>query len=119
MNVEEIQTPAGVLKALFHHIALPAILPQSSDSNTEDVESALLDRLINAVKLMQNVVEGSLWQTWDSIRRSLIACKAMNIGGKLERTQLASYLKQLQDSDLVILHLGAQNAGLLIYKLVK
>ncbi|KAK6953357.1 hypothetical protein Daesc_005660 [Daldinia eschscholtzii] len=116
MNVEEIQTPAGVLKALFHHIALPAILPQSSDSNTEDVESALLDRLINAVKLMQNVVEGSLWQTWDSIRRSLIACKAMNIGGKLERTQLASYLKQLQDSDLVILHVGAQNAGLLIYK---
>ncbi|OTB13832.1 hypothetical protein K445DRAFT_368338 [Daldinia sp. EC12] len=116
MNVEEIQTPAGVLKALFHHIALPAILPQSSDSNIEDVERAILDRLINAVKLIQNAVEGSLWQTWDSIRRSLIACKAMNIGGKLERTQLTTYLKHLRDSNFIILHVGAQNAGLLIYK---
>ncbi|KAI1808649.1 hypothetical protein F4811DRAFT_569460 [Daldinia bambusicola] len=116
MDVHDIQTPAGVLKALFHHIALPAMLPQSSESNTEDVERAILDRLIIAVKLMQNAMGGPLWQTWDSIRRSLLSCKAMNIGGKLERTQLALCLRQLRDSDLVILHLGAQNAGLLVYK---
>ncbi|KAI1469407.1 uncharacterized protein F4812DRAFT_328213 [Daldinia caldariorum] len=116
MDVNEIQTPAGVLKALFHHIALPAKLPQSSASNTEDVERAILDRLVIAIKLMQNVMEGPLWQTWDSIRRSLLSCKTINIGGKLERTQLASRLRQLRDSDLVILHLGAQNAGLLVYK---
>ncbi|KAI0121978.1 hypothetical protein F4814DRAFT_407109 [Daldinia grandis] len=116
MDIEEVQTPDGVLKALFHHIALPAMLPRGSESNTEDIERGILDRLIIATKLMESIVDGTGWRIWNSIRRSLLACKTLNVGGKLERTYLASHLKQLRDSDLVILHVGAQNAGLLIYK---
>ncbi|KAI0848819.1 hypothetical protein F5Y00DRAFT_270020 [Daldinia vernicosa] len=116
MDFEEVRTPEGVLKALFHHIALPAMLPRGSESNTEDIERGILDRLIIAAKLMENIVDGTCWQIWNSIRRSLLACKALNVGGKLERTYLTSYLKELRDSDLIILHVGAQNAGLLIYK---
>lgn len=118
MDVEEVRTPDGVLKALFHHIALPAMLPRGSESNTEDIERGILDRLIIAAKLMESVVD-IYWQIWNSVRRSLLACKALNVGGKLERTHLTSYLKQLGDSDFVILHVGAQNAGLLIYKPTK
>ncbi|KAI1659373.1 hypothetical protein F4813DRAFT_331455 [Daldinia decipiens] len=116
MDFEEVQTPDGVLKALFHHIALPAMLPRGSESNTEDIERGILDRLIIAAKLMESIVDSTHWQIWNSVRRSLLACKALNIGGKLERTHLTSYLKELRDSELVILHVGAQNAGLLIYK---
>ncbi|KAI8958454.1 hypothetical protein F5Y11DRAFT_362710 [Daldinia sp. FL1419] len=116
MDAEEVQTPPGVLKALFNHIALPPMLPQGSESNIDEIERGLLDRLIVAVKLMESVVEGTYWKIWESIRRSLLTCKTLNVGGKLERTRLASHLKELRDLDLVILHVGAQNAGLLIYK---
>ncbi|KAI2635599.1 hypothetical protein GGS26DRAFT_505776 [Hypomontagnella submonticulosa] len=116
MESIELHTPAGVLKSLFHHVALPAKLPQGSEHNINDIERSLVDRLIIAAKLMRDSQDGTCSQVWESIRRSLALCRTLNIGGKLERSRLASHLRQLVDSDLVILHITAQNAGLMIYK---
>lgn len=119
MESIELHTPAGVLKSLFHHVALPAKLPQGSEHNINDIERSLVDRLIIAAKLMRDSQDGTCSQVWESIRRSLALCRTLNIGGKLERSRLASHLRQLVDSDLVILHITAQNAGLMIYKPVE
>ncbi|KAI1207799.1 uncharacterized protein F4807DRAFT_469017 [Annulohypoxylon truncatum] len=116
MDFENTNTPAGALKRLFNHITLPARLPQDADSSIDVVERELVDRLIAAAKLMRDAQDGICWQVWDSLRRSLLLCRALNIGGRLERSQLSNHLKQLRDSDVIILHVSAQNAGIVIHK---
>ncbi|KAI1385347.1 uncharacterized protein F4822DRAFT_445312 [Hypoxylon trugodes] len=117
MEFEEIQAPPGVLRSLFHHVALPSKLPGGAESNITDIERGLLDRLIAATKILENIQQDDVCRrAWSSIRRSLLFGKALNIGGKIERSQLASHLRQLHNSDLVILHVAAQNAGVVIHK---
>ncbi|KAI1412715.1 hypothetical protein F5Y13DRAFT_199582 [Hypoxylon sp. FL1857] len=118
MDFEEVSTPAGVLRSLFNHVALPPKLPSGSESNTDEIERGFIDRLIVAAKLMRDTQDGICWDVWDSLRRSLLLSKSLNIGGKLERTQLASHLKQLRDGDAIILHVATQNAGIIIHKSV-
>ncbi|KAI0593909.1 hypothetical protein F4775DRAFT_607001 [Biscogniauxia sp. FL1348] len=107
-----------VLKGLFNHVALPAQLPQKADSDVEvrGIESALIERLLRASKLLANYQDGICWHTWEAVRQSLLVCKSLNIGGKLDKDQLVLHLQQLQDQGLVILHVAYQNAGILIYK---
>ncbi|KAI1080316.1 hypothetical protein F5B20DRAFT_589398 [Whalleya microplaca] len=107
---------ARVLNSLFHHIALPARLPQSADANSDEVEIAVVDRLLAAAKLMRDAQSSACWHIWDNIRQSLLLCKTLNVRGRLERGQLASQLKQLHDSGIVILHVATQNAGITIQK---
>ncbi|KAI1771547.1 hypothetical protein F4818DRAFT_454673 [Hypoxylon cercidicola] len=102
------------LESLYYHVALPPKLPQSSDRNVEGIERALLDRLIVASEQMRDVQQGVCQQAWDCIRRSLLCCKNFNIGGKLERSQLFSHLRNLRQSEFLILHVAAQNAGLVV-----
>ncbi|XXH01215.1 hypothetical protein Hte_007569 [Hypoxylon texense] len=104
------------LRNLFYHVALPAKLPQRSDPNVEDVERALVDLLIVASEQMSYVQQGERQQAWNCIKQSLLCCKSFNIGGKLERGQLYSHLRNLHQSEFLILHVAAQNAGLIIYK---
>ncbi|KAI0895087.1 hypothetical protein F4806DRAFT_90268 [Annulohypoxylon nitens] len=116
MSFRNTNAPAVALKRLFNHIALPARLPQESDSNIDEVERGLVDYLIAAAKLMRDPQDGTCWQVWDSLGRSLLLCRALNIGGKLERSQLSLHLKELRDSGVIILHIAAQNAGIIISK---
>ncbi|KAI0880451.1 uncharacterized protein GGS22DRAFT_84023 [Annulohypoxylon maeteangense] len=116
MDFKTTSTPPGVLESLFNHIALPVKLPQESDSSIDEIERALVDRLTVAANLMRDAQDPAYWRIWDSLRRSLQICKALNIGGKLERSQLSIHLKQLRDSDVIILHVAAQNAGIIIHK---
>ncbi|KAI1454605.1 hypothetical protein F4805DRAFT_306772 [Annulohypoxylon moriforme] len=116
MDFNNSDTPAGALKSLFNHIALPIKLPQESDPSIDEIERGLVDRLTAASKLMRDAQDANCWQIWDSLRRSLLLCRALNIGGKLERSQLSINLKQLRDSDVIILHVAAQNAGIIIQK---
>ncbi|KAI1637344.1 hypothetical protein F4809DRAFT_649926 [Biscogniauxia mediterranea] len=110
-----------VLKGLFNHVALPAQLPQQADSDLEvrGIESALIERLLRASKLLANYQEGICWHTWEAVRQSLLVCKSLNIGGKLDKDQLVLHLQQLQDQGLIILHVAYQNAGILIYKVTE
>lgn len=116
MDSQENRTPEGVLKSLFYHVALPAKLPQKSDTNIIATERAIVDRLILASDRMGRYQDGAYQLVWAAIKKSLLHCKALNIGGKLERGQLTSHLKNLHNSDIIILHVAAQNAGIIIHK---
>lgn len=104
------------LKSLFYHVAMPVKLPQRSDHDVENIERALVDRLTNASDEMSRVQKGVCQQVWERIKQSLQRCKNFNIGGKLERGQLFSHLRNLHQSEFLILHVAAQNAGLIISK---
>ncbi|KAI1501698.1 hypothetical protein F5X99DRAFT_189010 [Biscogniauxia marginata] len=118
MDLERASDAA--LKGLFNHVALPAQLPQKSDSDADvrGIESALVERLLRASKTLRDVQDDICWQVWEQIHQSLLVCKTLNIGGKLDKDQLALHLGQLQVSGLVILHVAYQNAGIAIYKTV-
>ncbi|KAI5863834.1 hypothetical protein GGS23DRAFT_516098 [Durotheca rogersii] len=106
----------GPLKGLFYHIVLPTKLPHGSDSNVAEIERALVDRLISAANTIRDIQDDTCWRAWDSIRRSLVLCRTLNIGGRVERSQLASHLKLVVNSDLVILRIATQNAGITIHR---
>ncbi|OTA99967.1 hypothetical protein M426DRAFT_324705 [Hypoxylon sp. CI-4A] len=116
MDFQEIYTPDGVLQSLFYHVALPIKLPQKAEHNIPAIENALLDRLICAAQLMENIQDGICKAVWSSIKRSLRFSKTLHMSGKIERNHLALHLRQLSDSEFVILHATAQNAGVTIYK---
>ncbi|RYO94253.1 hypothetical protein DL763_004139 [Monosporascus cannonballus] len=96
--METSPTPTRYLRSLFNHIALPAKLPQRQDADLGGIQSALVDRLIDACKIMRDSQQGSCRQVWDFLRISLQSCKTLN----------ANYL--------VILHVDTQNAGIFIHK---
>ncbi|RYP92932.1 hypothetical protein DL770_000982 [Monosporascus sp. CRB-9-2] len=114
--MEASPTQAKYLRGLFNHIALPARLPQRQDADVGGIQSALVDRLIDACKIMRDSQEGLCQQIWDSLRISLQSCKTLNGDGRLERSQLMSHLRRMQTSDLIILHIDTQNAGIFIHK---
>ncbi|RYP67972.1 hypothetical protein DL769_005619 [Monosporascus sp. CRB-8-3] len=114
--METSPTPAKYLRSLFNHIALPAKLPQRQDGDLGGIQSALVDRLVDACKIMRDSQEGLCRQIWDSLRISLQSCKILNVNGRLERSQLMSHLRRMQTSDVIILHVDTQNAGIFIHK---
>lgn len=102
-----------MLESLYHHIVLPPCLPGKQESNLEDIELALTERLLRASKVIRDANEGSRHE-WDCIRCSLQICKTLNTGGKLNKASLLAEFRSLEPEDLIILHISEQNAGLLI-----
>ena len=105
-----------VLHSLFNHIALPSCLPQKQELHIAEIEQALVNHLLDAVRIIRDVQVGDCRRVWDSLRRTLVSYKTLHIHGHLERSQLMSHLRQLQPGDLIILHVANQNAGIFVYK---
>ncbi|KAK0671660.1 hypothetical protein QBC41DRAFT_344465 [Cercophora samala] len=112
--------------ALFNHLALPLRVPGSEDSNLSEVEIRLTDHLISNARLMcqaarQPYQAGShpshIWKAWDSIRLCLESSKAVNRNGRVNRTTLLSELRHLGHENAVAIHIGSQNAALLVHRL--
>lgn len=104
----------SILESLFNHVALPPRLPGKRDHNIEEIECAITVRLLNASRDLRDLMYNDFGDQWDSIRRSLQVCKAVNAGGKLNKASLVTAFQKLERKDILILHVAEQNAGLLI-----
>lgn len=107
-----------LVESLIYHIGLPPKLPGKRESRpTLDLlENALADRLLAAACTMRDTSTGLTSERWESTRRSLQVCKSLNARGKLSTTSLVPELRRLEQEELLILHVSAQNAGLLVYR---
>ena len=103
-----------MLELLFNHLVLPPRLPGEQDRQIDDVELGLMERTLLASRKVRDIVAIDFRDGWESIQRSLQACKVVNIRGKLDRTSLLNELSGLQREVVLILHIAQQNAGLLI-----
>jgi hypothetical protein len=101
-------------EALFNHLVLPPRLPGKQDNRIEDIEHELITRALLASRTIRDLVDIDFRDRWDSVRRSLETCRAVNLGGKLDRTLLLKELRSIQSGEVLILHIAQQNAGLLI-----
>ena len=102
------------LEAVFNHIVLPPRLPSKQDVQLHKVENALTDRLLNASRVLRDHINVEYDDQWSCIRRSLQTCKAVNVGGKLNKSSLLTHFRSLERKDILILHIAEQNAGLLV-----
>ena len=102
-----------LLESLLHHVGLPPQLPGRAQENIEGVELALIERLYGA----SCVVRDCSTQYFDALGQiciSLRLCKLVNENGRLDKTSLVAQFCRLEQNNILILHISAQNAGLLI-----
>lgn len=114
-------------RALFHHLALPAHLPQSEDSNLDDIEASLRDRLIDSARSIQDVApymfgSGRKLGTpglGASIQSLLESSAAFTQCGKINSIQLAYELKSLsaKDGTTLLVYVRGQNAAIMFHRL--
>lgn len=105
---------ASLLESLANHVALPPRLPGKRESQLDQIENALTDRLLDASRTIRDLTHGEISQQWDGIRRILQTCRTINAGGKLDKKQLLTEFRGLGSKHVLIVHVAEQNAGLLI-----
>ncbi|XPS95694.1 hypothetical protein M3J09_004979 [Ascochyta lentis] len=100
---------------LYNHIALPRDVPGREDRNLRRIESALLTRLIDAAHILSSHVPPGDQQHVRALSNSLTACQSLNIDGTITKPALLRELRNLCPERMLILHVSAQNCGLLVY----
>ncbi len=102
-------------EALINHLSLPPLLPQRQDHDIDKVEVDLVERLVRATKVMRDLPDNPSLEVWDSIRRSLEACKSITVNRRLEKASLITALRNISRTDFLPVYIGTQNAALFIY----
>ncbi|KAF2683160.1 hypothetical protein K458DRAFT_305959 [Lentithecium fluviatile CBS 122367] len=108
--------PEGFLLQQYFHAALPRDVPGREDRNLSLIESALLDRIIGAVKATIAVAPLEHKRYVDAIRLTLVTSKALNVDGKIDKHLLVKEIRDLQGDYALILHVTEQNAAVVIHK---
>ncbi|OHE94857.1 hypothetical protein CORC01_09875 [Colletotrichum orchidophilum] len=113
-----LESPAAVHGALFHHLAMPARLPQQRDPEKQIqlIESDLVQRMAAAAKVMSEL-PGNIDECrdiWISIRKTLLACQHLHAAGRIDKASLLRELRGLGPAGCIVLHIENQNAGLII-----
>ncbi|XMA18684.1 hypothetical protein WAI453_011475, partial [Rhynchosporium graminicola] len=102
-------SPAGVfLEDVFNHVALPPRLPGRQDTNLPGIERDLIDRL--QVASFSFVLDPGI----ESLRRSLHTARCVNLNGSLTKQSLLSAFRDLNYTDFILIHIGQQNAALIV-----
>ena len=105
---------APVAEALVRHTFLPPRLPGKSDAGLRGLDEALIECLIRATLTIRDGSDSPFFANYDKLRLVLQTAKKLNANGKLDKDDLLSEFRKLEDTALLILHVKEQNAGLLI-----
>jgi hypothetical protein len=108
----------ALLELVFNHLVLPPKLPGQQDIDIEGIETSILNRLIHACDTIDKLTSQKFAETWDSVRHSLRLCLKLN-PGRLEKASMLQEFSNLQQKDLLILHVVEQNAALLIRRHIR
>ena len=77
---------ATLLLQQYFHAVLPRNVPGKEDGNHHQVEAALLDRLIDAVKILLQFVPLEHQSSVGTLRLVLTTSKVLNVDGKVDKT---------------------------------
>ncbi len=113
------RAPSGQMsfnEQLYNHIALPRDVPGCEDGNLSSIEAALLACLTDATRLMSTHVTWSDQLRMRALGDSLTACQSLHVDRSITKSALLREMRRLQPGRVLILHVSAQNCGVLIYK---
>ncbi|KAL8960978.1 MAG: hypothetical protein Q9193_002402, partial [Seirophora villosa] len=100
---------------LYHHIFLPAQVPQRSDTQSGHGDQALVDVLIESIARVSAANDPAHYQTWSIIHRALSTFKNLHSkSSSLSRTSLKTAFQDAKHGGVIILHVALQNSGLII-----
>ena len=104
-----ITTHAGtLLESIVNHVTLPPRLPGQQDGHLNEVEPRMVAFILDSAGKLNS------GNDLDNLRRSLQTSKLANAGGRLYRPSLLTALRELHVGEFLVLHVSAQNAGLII-----
>jgi hypothetical protein len=107
--------PLSLNDALYNHLVLPPQLPHRQDSNLNEIENAITDRLLASVKHLRDLPNNDLSYVWNSVERGLLATKSIHSGGHVDRTSLVRELNDVfGESDFLVVYVRSQNCALYI-----
>ena len=120
MSISTASSPS-LLETLVNHVALPPRLPGKLEQKIDQFEHALIDGVLDASRTLRDltakdVKTNDLSQSWETVRHILQTCKNINAGGKLNKASLGAEFRNLDEKNVLILHVTQQNAGLIIRK---
>jgi hypothetical protein len=105
----------GFLESLFNHVALPPRLPGRLESEIDEIDDALTDRLLGSIRTFASRLPESHFSTvLQCLHRSLRISKGVNAGGKLTKNSLLAAMKELKGEEMIIIYIMEQNAALLL-----
>ncbi len=102
-----------LLHAVFNHLVLPPQVPGGQDADVEAISHDVLKRIIRACETIDAVIDSPWSEAFQSLRASLNACVSLN-SGRLERSTMLEHFSQLDQTNMLILHVVEQNSALLI-----
>ncbi|KAH7082745.1 hypothetical protein BKA63DRAFT_433265 [Paraphoma chrysanthemicola] len=105
----------ALLLQVYHHTVLPRDVPGREDRSLYQAESEIARRLTEAVKSLAQHAPLNDLSAVDTIRLAIATSSSINIDGKIEQSMLLRELRQLSETQALILHVTEQNAALLIY----
>jgi hypothetical protein len=108
----------ALLESVFNHLVLPPKLPGRQDVEKDDIETNILTRLIHACDTLSELSDQEFTRTWTSLLKSLRIWSSVN-QGHLEKNSMLHEFNNLQQNDLLILHVVEQNAALIIRRHVR
>ncbi|KUJ24466.1 uncharacterized protein LY89DRAFT_663197 [Mollisia scopiformis] len=105
---------APLYESLFNHLVLNPRPPGHQDSRIDIIERAIIERVRDATNKLCSLPDNAHFDALQSLRRSLDTCTRVNAGGRLTRAALLRAFQELDGKDMIIIHVGQQNAGLLV-----
>lgn len=105
------------LDYLYHHVFLPPCVPQYDDQKIGAGDRALIDRLGQLAPLFRDLPDIDFYTQWSTICRSLRTFGTLHRNNKsISQTALRRTFQDVEDGDIVILHLALQNSGIIMRK---
>lgn len=102
--------------SLLNHLALNPRPPGHQDARLDTIDRAIIERVLDATIKLCRLPDNSHTNALESLRRSIDTCRRVNVGGRLTKFALVTAFRELNNQDMIIIHVGEQNAGLLIRK---
>ena len=103
-----------LLRAVANHIVLPPDLPGSVDKNLPQINCDLLQRAQDACTALKAALKTDFQNELSLLESSLDYCYYVHTSAHLDSLQLQRAFRRLQEGEILIIHVNAQNAGLLV-----
>ena len=105
------------LEFLFNHVFLPPRVPHADDTQDGKGDNILMDRLTYLVELFRERIGPSYYQEWSDVCKMLRKFARLHSANRsLSRALLKSAFRDVEDGEILVLHIAIQNSGLIIRK---
>ena len=98
-------------KLAYNHLYLPDRIPATEDESLDLVEANFVDRLLNAIRIIQDVHAYSpspSLDAWRAVCRSLISSRSISHSGKINKEIPVRELRSMLPTDSLTLHSSAE-----------